>query len=57
MIEAINPKAVSLLRYSTPLVEWKRDELKERDRMTRKMMARALHRIESLLESQRGDSV
>ena len=44
-VKAINTWAVSLLRYSAPFVNWTRSELKEMDRMTRKMMTmnRALH--------------
>ena len=45
MIKVINTWAVSLLRYTVPSVEWRRDELKEMDRLTRKMMTtnKALH--------------
>ena len=52
MMRAINTWAVSLLRYTAPFVEWRRDELKEMDTMTRKMitMNRALHPRDSVCQ-------
>ena len=38
MISAINTWAVPLIRYSAPFLEWQRDEIKEMDRTTRKIM-------------------
>ena len=38
MISAINTWAVPLIRYSTPFLHWRRDEIKEMDRATRKIM-------------------
>ena len=45
MITAINTWAVSMMRHTAPFVYWRKDELKEIDQDTRKMMNmyRALH--------------
>ena len=45
MITAINTRAVSMMRYTAPFVDWRKDELKEIDWDTCKMMNmyRALH--------------
>ena len=50
MITAINTWAVSMVRYTAPLVDWRMDELKEIDRDTRKMMNmyRVLHPRDSV---------
>ena len=50
IITAVNTWAVSLIRYAAPFVEWRRDELKEMDRSTRKVMNmyRALHPRDSV---------
>ena len=37
-IKAINAWAVSLLRHSTPFVNWTKEEVRDMDRMTRKTM-------------------
>ena len=49
-ITAINTWAVSMMRYAAPFVDWRKDELKEIDRETRKMMNmyRALHPRDSV---------
>ena len=49
-ITAINTWAVSMMRYTAPFVDWRKDELKEIDRDTRKMMNmyRALHPRDSV---------
>ena len=38
MVSAINTWAVPLIRYSAPFLDWRRDEIKEMDRTTRKIM-------------------
>ena len=38
LIKGINTWAVSLIRYSRPVLKWTRDELKEMDQRTRKLM-------------------
>ena len=45
LIKGINTWAVSLLRYSGPYLKWTRDELKQIDQRTRKLMTmhKALH--------------
>ena len=45
LIKGINTWAVPVVRYSEPFLKWTRDELKQMDRRTRKLMARhkALH--------------
>ena len=45
LIKGINTWAVPLLRYSGPFLKWTRDELKQMDRITRKLMTmpKALH--------------
>ena len=50
MITAINTWAVSMMRYTAPFVNWRKDELKEIDRGTRKMMNmyRSLHPRDSV---------
>ena len=50
MISAINTWAVPLTRYSAPFLEWRRDEIKEMDRTTRKIMNmyNALHPRDSV---------
>ena len=50
VITAINTWAVSMMRYTAPFVDWRKDELKEIDRDTRKMMNmyRALHPRDSV---------
>ena len=50
MISAINTWAVPLIRYSAPFLEWRRDEIKEMDRTTRKIMNmyNALHPRDSV---------
>ena len=49
-ITAINAWAVSMMRCAAPFVDWRKDELKEIDRDTRKMMNmyRALHPRDSV---------
>ena len=49
-ITAINTWAVSMMRYAAPFVDWRKDELKEIDRGTRKMMNmyRVLHPRDSV---------
>ena len=44
-INAINSRAVSLVRYGAGILQWKKDELRKMDRKTRKMLTtyRALH--------------
>ena len=37
-IKGINTCAVPLVRYSGPFLKWTRDELKQRDQRTRKLM-------------------
>ena len=51
IITAVNAWAVSLIRYAAPFLEWRRDELKEMDRSTRKVMNmyRALHPRDSVV--------
>ena len=46
MIQAINSRAVSLIRYGAGIIKWTVEELKEVDRKTRKLLNiyRALHR-------------
>ena len=50
MISAISTWAVPLIRYSSPFLEWRRDEIKEMDRTTRKIMNmyNALHPKDSV---------
>ena len=50
MISAINTWEVPLIRYSAPFLEWRRDEIKEMDRTTRKIMNmyNALHPRDSV---------
>ena len=45
LIKGINTWVVPLVRYSEPFLEWTRDELKQMDQRTRKLMAmhKALH--------------
>ena len=45
LIEGINTWAVPLIRYSGPFIKWTRDELKQMDERTRKLMTmhNALH--------------
>ena len=45
LAEALNTWAVSVVRYSTGIVKWSKNEMKEMDRKTRKIMCmyRALH--------------
>ena len=45
LIKGINTWAVSLVRYSGPFLKWTRDELKQMDQRTRKLMTmhKALH--------------
>ena len=45
LIRGINTWAVSLVRYSGPFLKWTRDELKQIDQRTRKLMTmrKALH--------------
>ena len=45
IIEAINSRAVSLIRYGAGIIDWRRDELKDIDRKTRKLftMHRSMH--------------
>ena len=45
LIKGINTWVVSLVRYSEPFLKWTRDELKEMDQRTRKLMTmhKALH--------------
>jgi hypothetical protein len=38
IIEAINSRAVSIIRYGAGLIEWIKEELKEMDRKTRKIL-------------------
>ena len=44
-IKGINPRAVPLVTYSKPFLKWTREELRQIDQRTRKMMAlqKALH--------------
>ena len=45
IIQAINSRAVSLIRYGAGIIDWRRDELKDIDRKTRKLftMHRSMH--------------
>ena len=45
LIKGINTRAVSLVRYSGPFLKWTRDELRQMDQRTRKLMTmhKALH--------------
>ena len=45
LIKGINTWAVLLVRYSGPFLKWTRDELKQMDQRTRKLMTihKALH--------------
>ena len=45
LIKGINTQAVPLIRYSEPFLKWTRDELKQMDQRTRKLMNmhKALH--------------
>ena len=45
IIKGINTWAVPLIRYSGPFLKWTRDELKQMDQRTRKLMTmhKALH--------------
>ena len=45
LIKGINTWAVPLVRYSGPFLKWTREELKQMDQMTRKLMTmhKALH--------------
>ena len=45
LIKGINTWAVPLVRYSGPFLKWTRDELKQMDQRTRKLMTmhKALH--------------
>jgi hypothetical protein len=38
IIKAINSQAVSIIRYGAWLIEWTKEELKEMDRKTRKIL-------------------
>ncbi|CAB3979773.1 Hypothetical predicted protein [Paramuricea clavata] len=38
IIKAINARAVSIIRYGAGLIEWTKEELKEMDRKTRKIL-------------------
>ena len=48
LIKGINTWAVPLVRYSGPFVKWTRDELKQMDQRTRKLMHKALHPRDSV---------
>ena len=45
IIQAINSRAVSLIRYGARIIDWRKDELKDIDRKTRKFFAihRSMH--------------
>ena len=45
VIKAINTWAVSVVRYSAPFLDWRKEEIQELDRRTRKLMTmhKALH--------------
>ena len=45
IVKAVNLRAVSIVRYGAGIIDWKKDELKEMDRKTRKLFTiyRALH--------------
>ena len=45
IIQAINARAVSIIRYGAGIINWRVDELKAVDRKTRKLLTiyRALH--------------
>ena len=43
LIKGINCWAVPLVRYSAPFVKWTRDELKQMDQRTRKLMT--MHKV------------
>ena len=45
IVKAVNLRAVSIVRYGAGIIDWKKDELKEMDRKTRKLFSiyRALH--------------
>ena len=45
IIQAINSRAVSLIRYGAGIIDWRKDELKDTDRKTRKSftMHRSMH--------------
>ena len=45
IVQAINSKAVSLIRYGTRIIAWRKDEVKDIDRKTRKLltMHRSMH--------------
>ena len=45
IIQAINSRAVSLIRYGAGIIDWRKDELKDIDRKTRKLftMHRSMH--------------
>ena len=51
MIAAINTWAVPLIRYSAPFLNWRRDQMKQLDRTTRKLMNmyQALHPRDSVV--------
>ena len=38
IITAINARAVSIIKYSAGIVEWRKDELQSLDRKTRKLL-------------------
>ena len=45
IVKAVNLSAVSMVRYGAGIIDWKKDELKEMDKKTRKLFTiyRALH--------------
>ena len=43
LVKGINTWAVSLVRYSGPFLKWTREELKQKDQRTGKLMHKALH--------------
>ena len=45
VIKAINTWAISVVRYSAPFLDWRKEEIQELDRRTRKLMTmhKALH--------------
>ena len=51
MIAVINAWAVPLIRYTAHFLDWRRDEIKQLDRTSRKIMSMytALHPIDSLM--------
>ena len=45
IIQAINSRAVSVIRYGAGIVDWTKNELQEMDRKTRKLLTiyRSMH--------------